>query len=141
MKDFKTIKITKVRNKQLILLIKSAAIVGNLILLFWFSCNRIHEEFKGSIFQKISSVGLIGLLVITIFLLFIRNKQSVAFIRYTASAGNVLILLWILFNGIMEGFKAPLAEKIYYIAVMMLLAINSIVLLLPDIKDDAKEGA
>ena len=117
------------RKKPLILLLKYAAIVGNIVLLLWFSFTRINEEFKGSIYQKFSSVGLIGLLITTIFLLFMRNKQLMSFLRYIAGVGNALFLLWILFNGIMAGFKAPLPEKIYYIAVMALLAINSILLL------------
>lgn len=117
------------RNKQLISFLRYAAITGNIVLLLWFSFTRINEEFKGSIYQKISSVGLIGLLITTIFLLFMRNKQLMSFLRYIAGVGNALFLLWILFNGIMAGFKAPLPEKIYYIAVMALLAINSILLL------------
>ena len=117
-------------NKQLISFLKYVAIVGNIVLLLWFLFTRINEEFKGSVYQKFSSVGLISLLVTTIFLLFIRNKQEISFLRYIAGLGNALFLFWILFNGIMEGFKAPLTEIFYYIAVMGLLASNSILLLL-----------
>lgn len=117
------------RNKQLISFLRYAAIAGNIILLLWFSFIRINEEFKGSIYQNFSSVGLIGLLITSIFLLFMHNNQVISFLRYIAGVGNALFLLWILFNGIMAEFKAPLTEKIYYIAVMVLLAINSILLL------------
>ena len=127
------------RNKQLNLLLRYTAIAGNIILLLWFSFTRINEEFKGSIYQKFSSVGLIGLLVITIFLLCIGNKQLISFLRYIAGVGNALFLLWILFNGTMAGFKAPLTEKIYYIAVMGLLAIN-IFLLLSRTQQAAQQG-
>lgn len=117
------------RNNQFILLVKYPLIIGNIILLFWFSFNRISEEFKGSIYQKISSVGLIGLLIITILSIFLINKQQISFLRYIAGAGNALFLLWILFNGIMAGFKAPLPEIFYYVGVMALLALNSLLLI------------
>lgn len=117
------------RNKQLIFFLRYVAIIGNIVLLSWFSFTRINEEFKGSLYQKISSVGLTGLLVTTIFLLFIPNKQLLSFLRYIAGVGNALFLLWILFNGIMAGFKAPLMEIFYYVGVMALLAINSILLI------------
>ncbi len=116
-------------NKQLILLLYYAAIAGNFILLLWFSFTRINEEFKGSVYQKISSVGLTGLLITNIFLLFMRNKQSIPFLKYAATVGNVVLMVWILFNGVNEEFKAPLAEKFYYIGVMTILAINSILLI------------
>ena len=45
-----------------------------------------------------------------------------------AIAGNILFILWILYNGINEGFKATLLEKVFYIGLMGLLAINSIFL-------------
>ena len=119
------------RNKQLILLLRYAAIVGNIVLLLWFSFTRINEEFKGSIYQKISSVGLIGLLVITIFFLPRRTKATMqpSLLKYAVIFGNIIFLLWILFNGVMEGFKAPLVELFYYVGVMALLATNSIILL------------
>ena len=116
------------RKKQFILLLKYVAIVGNIVLLLWFSFTRINEEFKGSIYQKISSVGLIGLVATNIFLLFMRNKQSISFLRYAAIVGNFLFILCILFNGIKEGFKAPLTENFHYVAVMGLLAINTVLL-------------
>ena len=116
------------RNKQLISFLRYAAITGNIVLLLWFSFTRINEEFKGSIYQKFSSVGLIGLLATNIFLLFMRNKQSISFLRYAAIVGNFLFILWILFNGIKEGFKAPLTENFHYVAVMGLLAINTVLL-------------
>ena len=128
------------RNKQLIFFLRYAAIAGNIVLLLWFSFTRINEEFKGSIYQKISGVGLIGLLVTTIFLLCVHNKQLLSFLRYVAGVGNALFLLWILFNGIMAGFKAPLTEIFYYVRVMALLAINSILLLSSKTQQAAQQG-
>jgi hypothetical protein len=116
------------RNKQLIAFFRYAAIVGNIVLLVWFSFIRINEEFKGNLIQKFSSVGLIGLLATNIFLLLMPDKPLISFLRYAAIVGNIVFLLWILSNGIKEGFKAPTEEKFYYIGVMALLAISSLCL-------------
>ena len=49
-------------------------------------------------------------------------------ISLAAIAGNLLFILWILYNGINEGFQANLIEKISYIALMGLLAVNAFLL-------------
>lgn len=46
-----------------------------------------------------------------------------------AIAGNILFLLWILYNGISEGFPGTLIEKISFITLMGLLATNAFLLL------------
>jgi len=46
-----------------------------------------------------------------------------------AIAGNVLFVLWILFNGINEGFKGTSVEKVSYISLMGLLAVNAFLLI------------
>lgn len=48
---------------------------------------------------------------------------------WAALAGNVLFILWILFNGMNEGFQGTLPEKASYAGLMGLLAINSFLLL------------
>jgi hypothetical protein len=45
-----------------------------------------------------------------------------------AVAGNVIFVLWILYNGINEGFAGTLLEKVSYIGLMGLLAVNTILL-------------
>lgn len=45
-----------------------------------------------------------------------------------AIAGNIIFVLWILRNGINEGFAGTLPEKLSYIGLMGLLAVNSILL-------------
>jgi hypothetical protein len=42
-----------------------------------------------------------------------------------ALAGNILFVLWILYNGISEGFQGTLPEKISYITLMGLLLVNT----------------
>ena len=51
------------------------------------------------------------------------------FLRIAAIAGNLLFILWILYNGINEGFQAKLVQKVAYLALLSLLATNSFLLL------------
>ena len=44
-------------------------------------------------------------------------------------AGNLLFIVWILYNGISENFQGTLPEKISYITLMGLLATNSFLIL------------
>jgi len=53
----------------------------------------------------------------------IKNNLTVL-----AIAGNIIFILWILYNGINEGFVGTLPEKVSYIGLMGLLAVNSILL-------------
>jgi hypothetical protein len=49
-------------------------------------------------------------------------------LRFVAISGNVLFLLWIVYNGINEGFKGTRVEVLSYIALMVLLLLNTILL-------------
>jgi hypothetical protein len=51
------------------------------------------------------------------------------FISIAAIADNVLFVLWILFNGINEGFKGTRVEKVSYITLMGLLSVNAFLLI------------
>lgn len=44
-------------------------------------------------------------------------------------AANILFVLWILYNGINENFAGTIPEKISYIALMLLLALNTVLLI------------
>ncbi len=46
-----------------------------------------------------------------------------------AIAGNVLFVLWILYNGINESFQGTTIEKISYVTLMGLLAVNAFLLI------------
>lgn len=48
--------------------------------------------------------------------------------RPIAIFGNIIFILWILLNGINEGFSGTVLEKISYIALLILLALNAILL-------------
>lgn len=59
-----------------------------------------------------------------------RNQlnHASALLRYLALAGNALFILWILRNGINEGFNATLLEKISYVGLLLLLLLNIILI-------------
>jgi hypothetical protein len=58
------------------------------------------------------------------------NKNQIRFWLKTATiAANFIFVLWILRNGINEGFQGTFIEKVSYISLMCLLSLNSILLL------------
>jgi hypothetical protein len=52
--------------------------------------------------------------------------------KYVAVAGNVLFVLWMLANGIDEGFKGTIYEIASYIGLTLLLTLNTVLLLQKD---------
>lgn len=60
-----------------------------------------------------------------------KNEQSPfeEFLYWLAIAGNILFVLWILYNGINENFQGTTIEKISYITLMGLLAVNALLLI------------
>jgi hypothetical protein len=46
-----------------------------------------------------------------------------------AIIGNIIFILWILRNGINEGFRATITEIVSYIGLILLLILNSLLLL------------
>jgi hypothetical protein len=51
-------------------------------------------------------------------------------LRYVAIAGNMLFVLWILYNGINEGFRGTPVEIVSYVGLVVLLLLNAILLIL-----------
>ncbi|MFZ1040776.1 MAG: hypothetical protein WCA79_01650 [Anaerolineales bacterium] len=49
--------------------------------------------------------------------------------KYLVIAGNVLFILWVTYNGINEGFRGTLVEKASYVALMVLLVLNIVLIL------------
>ena len=45
-------------------------------------------------------------------------------LRYVAIGGNIVFVLWILYNGINEGFKGTRLETLTYIGLVILLLLN-----------------
>lgn len=59
-----------------------------------------------------------------------KEKSSIIeLISWAAIAGNILFVLWILYNGINENFQGATIEKISYITLMGLLAVNAFLLI------------
>lgn len=57
-----------------------------------------------------------------------RNKQLIFLLRFSTVSGNIIFILWVLFNGIKEGFPGTLIEKVSYVGLTLLLSLNSIFL-------------
>jgi hypothetical protein len=49
-------------------------------------------------------------------------------LRYTAIAGNVIFILWVLRNGINEGFRGTPSEVASFVGLVALLTLNSVLL-------------
>ncbi len=58
-----------------------------------------------------------------------ENSPIIELLSWLAIAGNILFVLWILYNGINESFQGTTIEKISYITLMGLLAVNAFLLL------------
>jgi len=54
-----------------------------------------------------------------------QNSTIHKFLRYVAIAGNIIFFLWILYNGINEGFQGTRLEIISYVGLMILLLLNA----------------
>ena len=65
--------------QKLISFLKYAAISGNVIFILWILFNAMDEGFNGRLIEKLSAIGLIGLLMVNCFLLFNKvEKQKVS---------------------------------------------------------------
>jgi hypothetical protein len=64
----------KKETSVLIKLLTLAALAGNILFMLWISYNGINEHFRGTIYQKLSYIGLMGLLVINCILILRKSK-------------------------------------------------------------------
>ena len=58
-----------------------------------------------------------------------ENSPVIELLSWLAIAGNILFVLWILYNGINESFQGTMIEKISYITLMGLLTVNALLLI------------
>ncbi|MEO6850514.1 MAG: hypothetical protein ABI166_07785 [Mucilaginibacter sp.] len=58
-----------------------------------------------------------------------NTKNLMPLLRYAAIAGNALFILWVSFNAMDEGFSGTTIEKLSYIALMVLLITNILLLI------------
>jgi hypothetical protein len=64
----------KKETSVLIKFLTLAALAGNILFMLWISYNGISEHFRGTIYQKLSYIGLMGLLVINSILILRKSK-------------------------------------------------------------------
>ena len=57
-----------------------------------------------------------------------EKSPIIELLSWLAIAGNILFVLWILYNGINESFQGTSIEKISYITLMGLLVVNAFLL-------------
>jgi len=69
----KTAIINLIVNRNFYKLLCYAAILGNILFILWITFNGIDEGFKGTVYQKVSFVGLVSLLALNIGLLINRK--------------------------------------------------------------------
>jgi hypothetical protein len=68
---------------------------------------------------------------------FMNKKLVFKLLRYLAVLGNTVFILWILYNGIDEGFQGTRVEVFSYIALILLLSLNAVLLSLPRSRAEA----
>jgi hypothetical protein len=65
-----------VKNKLLISLLRYAALTGNILFCLWITFNGLKAGFSGTIYEKLSYIGLMLLLTINSFLILSRMKND-----------------------------------------------------------------
>jgi hypothetical protein len=63
-------------NKQFISFLRLAAISGNILFILWVTFNGLKEGFSGTIYEKLSYIGLMGLLSINSFLILAKSNSK-----------------------------------------------------------------
>ena len=63
-----------------------------------------------------------------------QNRQLIQLLKYVVITGNIIFILWLLYNGISEGFKGTLVQIFSYAGLIGLLTVNSILLLFKPIQ-------
>jgi len=58
-----------------------------------------------------------------------KNISLYTLFKYVAIAGNVVFILWVTYNGIDEGFSGTIFQKMSYVGLMLLLALNTVLIL------------
>ena len=62
------------KKSNLMVLLSLAAIAGNILFMLWISINGLKEHFSGTIYEKLSYIFLMGLLIVNT-LLIIRTRK------------------------------------------------------------------
>jgi hypothetical protein len=70
MNFIKTVIIELIMDRNFLILLRYVAILGNIMFILWITYNGIDEGFKGTVYQKLSYIGLVSLLILNIGLLY-----------------------------------------------------------------------
>ena len=54
-----------------------------------------------------------------------QNSKSLNVLRFLTVAGNIIFILWIIRNGINEGFSGSIVEIFSYLSLILLLVLNT----------------
>lgn len=65
------------QNKNLIPLLRIAAIAGNILFALWVTYNGLKEGFSGTLWEKLSYAGLMCLLALNSYLIVYASKQKI----------------------------------------------------------------
>ena len=57
------------------------------------------------------------------------NPTLLKLLSFATVAGDILFVLWVLYNGINEGFKGTTIEKLSYITLSVLLLVNAFLII------------
>ena len=63
------------KNINFMLLLRYAAVTGNILFVLWISFNAMDEGFRGTIYQKLSAMGIIGLLIVNSILITGKSQK------------------------------------------------------------------
>ena len=57
-------------------LLSILVIIGNFLFILWITINGLKEHFQGTIYEKLSYVGLTGLLIVNSILIIRKNRHK-----------------------------------------------------------------
>ena len=60
----------------LVELLSWAAVAGNILFILWITYNGINEHFRGTVFEKLSYIGLVVLLTVNTVLVLRGRRQK-----------------------------------------------------------------
>ena len=58
-----------------------------------------------------------------------KNIGFYGLFKYVAIAGNVTFVLWVLYNGIDEGFRGTIYQMMSFVGLILLLSLNTALIL------------
>jgi len=128
---------------SLVELFSWAAVAGNILFVLWILYNGINAGFHGTLLEKISYIGIMGLLTVNTVLLLSGSRKKgiittkgmreekaslIELLSWVAITGNILFMLWMTYRRISESFKGSIYQQISYFGLMGLLSVTIVLL-------------